>query len=114
MSEMIIQTKEGKNAYRLSPHGKGHTLCFEIEFWRDEYTDDKNEYHKGLWRPSGKYAQNIHDGLRTIAEDIERNGNWRAFAKANIKSLKEAAGVFEGLLDGFSVQVYKNGKEETD
>lgn len=111
MSYLIIKTKEGKDRYILLPSGKGLTLCYEIKYWRDAYTDDNNKEHDGVWRSMGKYASTVSDGLRLIAEDIQRNGDWRAFSKANTKSLKEAADVFSELLDSFTGRIIREAKE---
>lgn len=102
MEEMVICEKSGKPAYRLRPFGGEHALCYELSFWRDAYTDDKGKEHAAEWRFSRKYPSTVAHGLRLIAEDIERNGNWRAFAKANLASLRTAADEFEQLLASFA------------
>lgn len=109
MSEYIITTKQGKNAYRLTPLGNRsqHTLCYDLQYWRDGYTDPDGNEFKSMWKPSGKFPVTIAHGFRLIAEDIERNGSWKLFAKANLASLMKVADHLEKVLSEFKIEEVK-------
>ena len=63
----VIQGKNGKDAYKMEPRGKGSCLCYELYFWRDAYTDKSGNPHEGLWKTTGKFPRTVAHGMRCIA-----------------------------------------------
>lgn len=106
MSEMVIATKHGEPRYRLVPYGSGATLCYCIQIRKPAYKDEEGKEHEAKWLPSQRFPTTIAQGLRLIAEDIERNGDWRGFAKATPNSLREQGKVFEEYLNSFSLRTF--------
>lgn len=105
MSTYTVQRSNGQDAYKMEPRGKGSTLCYELYYWRDAYTEDNGTEHAGLWKSMGKFPSTVSHGLRLIAEDIERNGGYKFFAKAAPQSLRQAAEEWNGILEGFKLKV---------
>lgn len=100
MKGITLYDSNDKPAYRIQPLGSGHCLCYEIKYWKDE-SIVRNKVVKEGWKPTGKYASDVPSAYRTIAKEIETNGDWEAFCKISPKSLRDAANEFEKLLDSF-------------
>lgn len=120
MGLLVIQDKDGNDRYMLQKVGKANTLCYELHFWKGATLDPRTKKPtKPGWRSMGKYPSTIEHGLQTIAQHIERDQEFKIFAKATPANLREAASEFSDIIKSFSARIVydvedKEGKAVED
>ena len=107
-TRLIIKTEDDKPVFRICPLGKGETLCYEIEYWREAY-----KKFKAGWAPTGKYASNLGQAAIIISEYIERNHDWDdpskklvndCYDEAVFSELHKVAARFENALSLLKIE----------
>ena len=101
MTTLVITNKKHEPSYQIRPYGKGSALCFEVYRWHPGGMNERGKMVRPGWKSTGKYAISLEDGIRIVAEDIEKNGDIELFTDLSKKGLEKAAVKFKTALQGF-------------